>query len=91
MIDRLHDILPYLEHLPPEAQEEAADYIEALAETLERRGINPGRFPRIPHRIPPTERWDDPAGAWRDLPDTMLEDLDQLRHASPPTPPLDYL
>ncbi len=91
MIDRLHDILPYLEHLPPEAQEEAANYIEALAETLERRGINPGRFPPIPHRIQPTERWDDPAGAWRDLPDTMLEDLDQLRRASPPTPPLDYL
>jgi hypothetical protein len=44
MIDRFHDILPYLEHLPPEAQEEAVNYIEALAETLERRGINPGRW-----------------------------------------------
>ena len=34
---------------------------------------------------------DDPAGAWRDLPDSMLEELDQLRHASPPTPPLEHL
>jgi hypothetical protein len=91
MIDRLHDILPYLEHLPPEAQEEAANYLEALAETLERRGVNSSRFPSIPHRIQPTEHWDDPAGAWRDLPDTMLEDLDQLRHASLPTPPVEYL
>lgn len=30
MIDRLHDVLPYLEQLPPEAQEEAAGYVEAL-------------------------------------------------------------
>lgn len=90
MIDRLHDILPYLEHLPPEAQEEAANYIEALAETFERRGINREHFSPI-HRTQSIERWDDPAGAWRDLPDTMLEDLDQLRHATPPTPPLEYL
>lgn len=32
--------------------------------------------------------WEDPAGVWSDLPDTMLEELDQQRHASPPTPPL---
>jgi hypothetical protein len=72
VIDRLHDVLPYLEQLPPEAQGEAASYIEVLAEAL--------------------ERWEDPVGAWRDLPDTMLEELDQLlRHANPPTPPLEYL
>ena len=37
-------------------------------------------------------RWpSEPAGAWRDLPDTLLADLDQLRHASSPTPPVDDL
>jgi hypothetical protein len=35
------------------------------------------------------EPWEDPAGAWRDLPDTLLEELDDLRHSSPPTPPIE--
>ena len=35
-----------------------------------------------------TGRWEDPAGAWGDLPDTVLEDLEQLRHSSSPTSPL---
>lgn len=36
-----------------------------------------------------TDLWVDPAGAWRDLPDTMLEELNRLRHAVLPTPPLE--
>ena len=91
MIDRLHDVLPYLEHLPPEAQEEAASYIEALAEALEREAFMPGRIRRFPREIQSNEHWEDPAGAWRDLPDTMHEELDELRHASPPTPPMEHL
>lgn len=91
MIDRLHDVLPYLEHLSPEAQEEAAIYIEALAEALERETFMLGRIPSIPYEMQPLEPWEDPAGAWRDLPDSMLEELDRLRHASPPTPPLEHL
>ncbi len=87
MIDRLHDILPYLEQLPPEAQEEAATYIEALAEALDREAFVFGCTRRVPQEIEPMETWTDPAGAWSDLPDSMLEELDQLRHASPPTPP----
>lgn len=39
MIDHLHDLLPYLEHLPPEVQEEAAAYIEALMEALEHKNL----------------------------------------------------
>ncbi len=89
MIDRLQDILPYLEHLPPEAQEEAAIFIEALAEALEREAFAPGRAGSVPLEKESMEQWEDPAGAWSDLPDTMLEELDQLRHASPPTPPLE--
>ncbi len=91
MIERLQDILPYLEHLPPEAQEEAATYIEALAEALE-RGAYASDNSKFARRERETmEEWEDPAGAWSDLPDTMFEELDQLRHASPPTPPLEYL
>ena len=91
MIDRLQDILPYLEHLPPEAQEEAATYIEALAEALGRRPFLSGHIQSVPHKRESLEQWEDPAGAWSDLPDTMLEELDQLRHANPPTPPLEDL
>ena len=91
MIDRLQDVLPYLEQLPPEAQEEAATYIEALAEALEREVYSPGSVRPIPQERESMEDWQDPAGAWSDLPDTMLEELDQLRHASPPTPPLEHL
>ncbi|MDQ6661074.1 MAG: hypothetical protein M3Z24_08925 [Chloroflexota bacterium] len=91
MIDRLHDVLPYLEHLPPEAQEEAATYIEALAEALDREAFVRGRTRSVSEEIEPLEPWKDPAGAWGDLPDTLLEELDQLRHANPPTPPLEHL
>ena len=91
MINRLQDVLPYLEQLPPEAQEEAATYIESLAEALEHESLLLGRIQRVPIEIPSVEHWEDPVGAWRDLPDDMLEELDQLRHASPPTPPLEQL
>jgi hypothetical protein len=37
----------------------------------------------------PGEDWQDPFGAWSDLPDTMLDDLDQMRHEVSPTPPLE--
>ena len=50
-----------------------------------------GRIRRVPDEIQSGESWEDPAGAWRDLPDSMLEELDQLRHASLPTPPLEHL
>ncbi|HZT99311.1 MAG TPA: hypothetical protein VFA10_06600 [Ktedonobacteraceae bacterium] len=91
MIDRLHDVLSYLEQLPPEAQEEVASYIEALVEALERETFVPNHSRRVPREIQPTKHWGDPAGAWSDLPDTMLEELDRIRHANPPTPPLEHL
>lgn len=91
MIDRLQDVLAYLEQLPPEAQEEAATYIEALAEAVERETFMPSRVRSVLRERKPAEEWKDPAGAWSDLPETMLEELDRLRHASPPTPPLEHL
>ncbi len=86
MIDRLQDVLPYLEQLPAEAQEEAATYIEALTQVLRKHGTTNQTQERQRE-----EPWEDPAGAWGDLPDTMLDELDALRHASPPTRPLELL
>lgn len=85
MIDRLQEILPHLAHLPLEAQEEAAIYIEALLEALESEAFAPGRARSILREGESIAQWEDPAGAWSNLPDTLLDDLDQLRHASPPT------
>ncbi len=89
MIDRLHDALPFLEHLPPEAQEEAATYIEALAEALKYTSMIRTQSTDVSGQKLRNAPWQDPFGAWSDLPDTMLDDLDQLRHASQPTPPLE--
>jgi hypothetical protein len=87
MIDRLHDALPYLEHLPPEAQEEAATYIEALVEALKLASMIHVHTRDVPSEKSISAQWQDPFGAWSDLPDTMLDELDQLRHISQPTPP----
>ena len=89
MIDRLQNVLPYLEHLSPEAQEEAATYIAALTEALECESLVSGRKRPVLQQRESVEQWEDPAGAWRDLPDTLLEELDNLRHSSPPTPPIE--
>lgn len=85
MIDWLHDILPSLEHLPPEAQEEAATYIEALAEALQRASRFRTQAGVASSQKPVNVEWQDPFGAWSDLPDTMLDELDRLRHESQPT------
>jgi hypothetical protein len=36
----------------------------------------------------PGDEWQDPFGAWSDLPDTMLDELDKSRHEVPPSKPL---
>ncbi len=36
-----------------------------------------------------SKQWVDPAGSWSELPETMLEDLDHIRHSSQSTPPLE--
>jgi len=88
MIDRLNEVLPQLEQLPAETQEIVATYIEVLVETLERDARAHGHIQQL---SPIADPWKDPVGAWSDLPDTMLEELDQLRHAVPPTPPIEQL
>ncbi len=86
MIDRLQDALSYLEHLPPEAQEEVATHIEALAEALIRhRSTIRTQSQYASNQEIAGLQWQNLFGVWSDLPDTMLDDLDQLRHSSQPT------
>ena len=89
MIDRLHNALLSLEHLPSEAQEEAATYIEALAEVLRRTSEIHAYTIDVSGEEAISAQWQDPFGAWSDLPGTMLDELDQIRHSSQPTPPLE--
>ncbi len=88
MINRLNEVLPQLEQLPEETQEIVATYLEVLIETLEREAVAHEHIRQI---SPSAEPWEDPVGTWSDLPDTMLKELDQLRHAVPPTPPIEQL
>ncbi|GAC1629606.1 MAG: hypothetical protein NVS4B11_28620 [Ktedonobacteraceae bacterium] len=87
MIDRLQKVLPHLEYLSPEAQEEIANHIEAL----EHKAFAHGRIEDILQDVSSTEPWKDPAEAWSDLPDDMFEELDKIRHSNPPSPPIDLL
>ncbi len=90
MIDRLYNVIPSLEYLPPEAQEEAATYIQALVEALRHTSVIDASTKDVPDEEEATSmQWQDPFGAWSDLPDTMLDELDQLRHISQPTPPFE--
>jgi len=91
MIDRFNDMLPHLQRLPAESQEEVMAYIEVLIEALERDAVARGYLRQTLPDLPATEPWVDPVGAWSDLPDTILEDFERLRHATPPTPPTDEL
>ena len=91
MIDRLHDVLPYLERLPPEAQEDAATYIETHVKAWRLALMTRSYTNDVPSQEPTNVQWQDPFGAWSDLPDTMLDELDRIRHASQPTPPLELL
>jgi len=78
--ERLHRTIEELEHLPPEAQEEAATQLEALL-----------RREQHPSATTSTGRSTlDLIGAWSDIPwDEMEAELDRIRHESPPTPPID--
>jgi hypothetical protein len=73
MIDRLQQAIGLIENLPPEIQEQAARQLEAMAQ---------------PYQVPSKTRL---AGIWHDLPDadTMIDEIDRLRHESVPTPPLE--
>jgi hypothetical protein len=88
MTDQLHDLLPSLEKLPPKARGEIVTHIKALIEEMMRYTTDHANV-KIPS-IREQATWYDPLGAWSDLPDTMLDELDQLRHSNSPTPSNDY-
>lgn len=85
MIDRLQEVLPHLQYFPPEMQEEIASYIKEL----EQVAYAHGRMKKLPQTISSEEPWEDPAGSLSDLPDDMFEELDKIRHANPPSPPIE--
>jgi hypothetical protein len=91
MIDRLQHALPDMEQLPEATQEELAAQIETLLERLEppkqgQRGASLKAKKRT------KKEWENPVGAWADMPDTvdeMFEAFDKIRHANPPSPPVE--
>ena len=85
IIDRLQEVLPDLQFFPPEMQEEIANHIKEL----EQEAFAHGRMREFPEMALDEEHWEDPAGAWSDLPDDIFEELDKIRHSNPPTPPIE--
>ncbi len=91
MIDRLQHALPDMEQLPEPAQEELAVQIEALLERLEpRKKGQPGASSKAKKRT--KKEWENPVGAWADMPgtvDEMFEAFEKIRHTNPPSPPVE--
>ncbi len=83
IIDRLQDAWPHLQHLPPDMQEEIANYIQ----DVEQEALARGRITVVPGMEVDEEPWEDPVGSLSDLPDDMFEELDKIRHSNPPSPP----
>jgi hypothetical protein len=80
MIDRLHRALEDLVYLTPDEQEELASYIEVL------------RAAHTPAHLAQEEQtlWQDPAGAWSDLPEhDEAEAFFRMRHETEPSPPVE--
>jgi hypothetical protein len=85
MIERLQRNLADLEHLSPDEQEEIALYIEALRNSHGREAI-PAEFEAVVSPSP----WQDPAGAWSDLPeDDEAETFYRMRHETEPSAPIE--
>ena len=78
-LDRLQRELAGLDQLSAEAQEELAVFIEALRES---QSVD------MPSLKTDRQSWQDPAGAWSDLPDDdEVETFYRMRHeTSAPTP-----
>jgi hypothetical protein len=80
MIDRLHNMLDRLQSLPQSEQEEVAEQLENLLARIERR---------LPHAQEKSTAWRKLIGVWADDDvDQAYAELDRIRHASPPSPPI---
>lgn len=79
MIDRLQHQMADLGALSPDEQEELALYIEALRQA---HGVDT-------QASPSDQAWQDPAGAWSDLPeDDEAETFYRMRHETEPSAPI---
>jgi len=65
---------------------------EVVSEIIEWFGQLSEKKVSISHtEVQAVKYWKDPYGSWSDLPETMLEDLNQIRHNTHLTPPLENL
>lgn len=84
MIDRLQRDLADLERLTPDEQEQIAVLIEIL------RGAHERELPPAGVAVEAVQSWQDPAGAWKDLPeDDEAETFYRMRHESAPSAPIE--
>jgi hypothetical protein len=82
MIERLQRELADLERLSADEQEELALYIAALRQAHAREAAMPP--------VEQTQPWQDPAGAWSDLPeDDEAETFYRMRHETEPSAPIE--
>lgn len=82
MIDQLRREVEELEHLSPTEQEEMALYIRSLLRSLREMHSQDATT----GAAAPDESWQDPAGAWSDLPeDDEAETFYRMRHEVPPS------
>jgi hypothetical protein len=90
MIDRFQHAFPDMEQLSEPAQEELAVQIEALLERLEHRKKGQRGASSKAEKSTKKE-WENPVGAWADMPDTveeMFEAFEKIRRANPPSLPV---
>jgi len=95
--ERLHEALQYLENLTPDMQNELAEQIEEMTQPLEPVNLLPDEQTR--RSVDGISEADLPAvvrialalgGAWRDLQDDdEFAALSHIRHANPPSPPIE--
>ncbi len=80
MIDRLHEMLERLQYLPQSEQEEVVEQLERLLARIERRQSKAQERSTAWHKL---------VGVWADdNVDQAYAELDRIRHANPPSPPL---
>ena len=91
MIDRLQHALPDRELLPEQAQEELAVQIEVLLEQLAYQKKSQGGTSSKGKKSTKKE-WKNPVESWANMPDTvdeMFDAFEKIRHANPPSSPIE--
>ena len=94
--ERLHQALQHIESLSPDMQDELAEQIEEMTEPLEPLNLSlEGQLHSEP-QMPAVESLPESVrvalalgGAWSDLQDDEFAALDRIRHATPPSLPVE--